>query len=58
MELEFDRPYIAMFTLQIRINPSLGSRYFSGVNIDNSLSVEVNPAYLSVYGKKEADTLQ
>lgn len=47
MELEFDRPYIARFNVEISINPAL-ARYFSGVSIANKLNVEVNPAYLSI----------
>ena len=47
IEMEFDRPYIAKFNVEISINPSL-TNYFTGVNISNNLNVEINPAFLSV----------
>ena len=40
------------------VKPSLGSRYFSGVNISNPLEVDINPAYLAVGGKDEKDELR
>ena len=52
---EFDRSYIAQFTVEIAVNPTLGSRYFSGVSIDSRLVVDVNPAFMA--GAEEEDTL-
>lgn len=48
-----------MFTAQIGINPSLVQRYFSGIDVSNGLTVNVNPAFLALYspGGSEADSL-
>ena len=53
IELEFDRSYFGSFKVQIMIKPSLGSRYFSGVNISNPLEVDINPAYLAIGDRED-----
>ncbi len=39
---------IGLFTVQIGINPNLVSKYFSGIDVSNRLTVNVNPAFLSL----------
>ena len=55
IEFDFDRPYIAKFKVRVMIKQSLGSRYFSGINISTPLEIEVNPAYLA--GAEKTDLL-
>ena len=39
------------------VKQSLGSRYFSGINIATPLEFEVNPAYLSKADRDDNDSL-
>ena len=55
--MNFDRPYIAKFDVEISVNPAL-SRYFTGVNINNKLNVSVNPAFLATVDPQIPDVLK
>jgi cysteine-rich repeat protein len=46
--IDFQKEPIGLFTAQIGINPALTSKYFSGVDTSNQLTVNVNPAFLSL----------
>ena len=46
--VDFMKEPIGLFTAQIGINPNLVSKYFSGVNVSNRLTVNVNPAFLAL----------
>lgn len=52
MEIEFDRPYIARFNVEIGISPSVAS-YFGAVSISNKLNIEINPAFLAKIDSSE-----
>ena len=47
VEVDFGRSYIGLFTLEVRINPEIGDKYFGNVGTNEVLEVKVNPAYLS-----------
>lgn len=59
VEIGFGVEPIGMFTAQIGINPNLVQRYFSGIDVSNGLTVNVNPAFLSLYspGGSSVDSL-
>lgn len=46
--IDFQREPIGIFTVRIGINPQLASKYFSGVDISSSITVDVNPALLNL----------
>jgi hypothetical protein len=46
--IDFQREPIGVFSVKIGINPLLASKYFSGVDISNSITLDVNPALLSL----------
>ena len=56
--INFGREPIGLFSVQIGLNPNLVQRYFSGINVSNSLTVNVNPAFLSVVMGKNANNSQ
>jgi hypothetical protein len=62
IQIDFGREPIQLFTAQIGIQQGYALKYFSGIDTSQTLSVDVNPAFLSVYtgGKNGvgADTLQ
>jgi glutathione synthase/RimK-type ligase-like ATP-grasp enzyme len=43
--------------LQIGINPILVQKYFSGIDVSNRLTVNVNPAFLAIYKADKDDIL-
>jgi hypothetical protein len=45
--MEFGKPYISKFKVEIKINPSLNS-YFNPVSIGNTFVVDVNPSQLTL----------
>ena len=47
VELEFGKPYVSRFRVEIKVNPSL-SRYFQAVSIGNTFVTEVNPSQLTL----------
>ena len=47
VELEFGKPYVNQFRVEIRVNPSL-SRYFGSVGISNTFTTNVNPSQLTL----------
>jgi hypothetical protein len=47
VELEFGKPYISKFKVEIKINPSLNN-YFNPVSIGNTFTVDVNPSQLTL----------
>jgi hypothetical protein len=49
VELDFGREPIGMFTAQIGLQKGLALKYFSGIDTSTTLSVDVNPAFLSKY---------
>lgn len=53
VEIEFGRMYIGIFTLVVKVNPVIAQKYFTNVGTDNALTIEVNPAYLSLVGPKD-----
>ena len=59
IEIDFNREPIGMFTVEIGINPSLVQKYFSGINTYQKLTVDVNPAFLSLltYNQGQTDIL-
>lgn len=58
IEINYGREPIGMFTARIGINPNLVQRYFSGIDVSNSVTVPVNPAFMALYNNDESkDTL-
>lgn len=58
VEIDYGREPIGMFTAKIGINPNLVQKYFSGIDVSKTLSVNVNPAFLARYTSNDAsDTL-
>ena len=53
----FDRPYFGKFTLEIGVKNEIAEKYFSPVKVNNTLRIDVNPAYLSKIKDNEEDTL-
>lgn len=49
IEIDYDREPIGIFTVRIGINPKLVQRYFSGIDVSRSVTVNVNPAFLAIY---------
>lgn len=45
--VQFGRPYIGAFDIQIGINQSQSAKYFGSISTARILNVTVNPAYLS-----------
>jgi len=33
----------------VGVNPNLVQKYFSGIDVSKTLSININPAYLSLY---------
>lgn len=56
MKLEFNRPFIAKFDVQISINPALAG-YFGTVSIANSITVPVTPVFMAIVDSNKADIL-
>ena len=52
VEIEFGRPYIGSFTLEITVNPTIANKYFINV-APSTLTVDVNPALLSTLDKDD-----
>ena len=52
VEIEFGRPYMGLFTLEITVNPTIANKYFINV-APSTLTVEVNPALLSRIDKED-----
>lgn len=52
VELEFGKPYVGKFRLEVKVNPAL-SRYFNPVSIANSFAADVNPAQLTLAVKSK-----
>ncbi len=42
-----------MFTAEVSINTQVKDRYFAGIDISNTLKVQVNPAYLALVSPKK-----
>lgn len=53
VEIDFGREPIGLFRVQIGIKSGIALKYFSGINTSNKLEVDVNPAFLSLYGAGE-----
>lgn len=49
IEIDFGREPIGLFTVQIGLQAAIARKYFSGMDTSSKLSVNVNPAFLSVY---------
>jgi hypothetical protein len=54
--MEFGKPFISKFKVEIKINPSLNS-YFNPVSISNTFLVDVNPSQLTL-ARQEKDELK
>ena len=50
--VEFGRPYMGEFELQVRIKNSL-TQFFGGISISSPLVISVNPSYLAAVGEKD-----
>lgn len=48
VEVVFGKEPIGMFVLQVGLNPSLSSKYFSGIDTSSTINVNVNPSYFSI----------
>lgn len=57
VEMEFGKPYISKFKVEIKINPSLNS-YFNPVSIGNTFVVDVNPSQLTLARRLDQDELK
>lgn len=59
IEIDFGREPIGLFTAQIGVKAGIALKYFSGIDNSCRLSVNVNPAFLSVYtgGSKDKKDL-
>jgi hypothetical protein len=55
--MEFGKPYISKFKVEIKINPSLNS-YFNPVSIGNTFVVDVNPSQLTLARRLDQDELK
>jgi hypothetical protein len=49
VEIDFGREPIGLFTVSIGIPQDLALKYFSGIDTSQKLSLDVNPAFLSLY---------
>ncbi len=47
VDLEFGKPYMGKFKVEIKVNPSL-TRYFNNVQITNGFVTDVNPSQLTL----------
>ena len=56
VELDFGREPIGIFSARISLNKQIAQRYFSGIDTSGVLSVDVNPAFMSVYTDSAADS--
>lgn len=54
IEIDFGREPIGQFTVDIGVNQQLKNQYFSGIDVSKKLTIEVNPAYLSMQNAKES----
>lgn len=57
IEINFQKEPIGLFSLQIGINPILVQKYFSGIDVSDRLTVNVNPAFLAIYRADKDDIL-
>jgi cysteine-rich repeat protein len=55
IEIDFGREPIGQFTVEIGVNQDLRNQYFSGIDVSKKLTVEVNPAFLSMLTPKNVD---
>lgn len=55
--MDFGREPIGMFTVQVGIQASIASKYYSGIDTSNKLTIDVNPALLSRYTGSKDDKL-
>ncbi len=46
-EIEFGRSYIGKFTIRIKINPVIATKYYGGASSGQMIQIDVNPAFLS-----------
>lgn len=46
--IDFQREPIGIFSIKIGINPLLAAKYFTGLDISNSITLDVNPALLNL----------
>ena len=54
VEVDFAQSYFGSFTIKISIDRAIGFKYYSPVSTAKTLSIEVNPSYLSRAGEEEA----
>lgn len=57
VEVNFGKEPIGAFTVQIAINQKLRTQYFSGVDISQTLQLDINPAYLAIVNSPTEDVL-
>lgn len=55
--MDFGREPIGMFTIQVGIQASIASKYYSSIDTSNRLTIDVNPALLSIYTGSKDDKL-
>jgi hypothetical protein len=58
IEINYGKEPIGLFSVQVGINQNLVQKYFSGINVKETLNVNVNPAFLStIVDEQSEDTL-
>ena len=50
-EIEFGRSYIGKFTIRIKINPVIATKYYGGASPGQMIQIDVNPSYLAKENK-------
>lgn len=50
VEIDFGREPIGLFRVEIGVKSGIALKYFSGIDVSAKLGVDVNPAFLSLYG--------
>ena len=55
--IDFQKEPIGLFTVQIGINPTLISKYFSGIDVSNALTLSINPAAYSLDTTQDTSNL-
>jgi hypothetical protein len=53
VEIDFGREPVGQFTAEISINKDMQERYFSGININDTLVSQINPAFLALVKRED-----
>jgi hypothetical protein len=57
IEINYGKEPIGLFSVQVGINQNLVQKYFSGINVRDTLNVNVNPAFLSLADQQSDEAL-